>query len=393
MSVSFASYPRLLERAGILARAGFGKGLPAILPWGQAIIDRLVTVFAETCARPGVAWRVPSALVDAEAFDAEVESFGGYDDLSRVVVNGRRVVVRADACVDNLRWLLRRSTPLPEVLGVYEGFRPVKGSTPPLFRDRRIWPFLQLSRLAPSSERRERLAEIAAGLRRFFALMALDVDIVEHGPWKQYSRNRIDAVLQLPGGAPTVVAIAFEVGDAYRQAAGVPADTDAYDIGLTEKVIAVAGMMHSSDRYFVLPTALAPVEAVVAVPDVAAWTGRRWGGRRVLVVEARAGWESPWVRRGVPVLVQVTGDRVRARTGGVWRALSDASDLERLLVDHDDMLRANAMRPDRPYVQMLCERCAARGAMVASVLPLEQGVCGCGDIAVRRLYSETGAFY
>jgi hypothetical protein len=396
-------HTRTLERAEIIAPAGPGKGLPLLLPWGLAVLRTIVDRFAQAFARLyPLRFRAPSLLREAEGYDREVAPFGGFEGVYRIDGASGAHVVRPDAAVDNLsvaRDAVREGWD-GAVLALYEGFRRVSGATPALFRDRRIWPFVQLSRLAPISRCREEAEAILGALASFFSDMRLPVEWVAHGPWKSYARQRYEAVIVLPDGTPTVAAMFYVVGDAYRAAAGIDERWQAFDIGISEKIAALFALLSPPERGLALPSLASPVRVVIATPGAESQAAAAAQGFDALLVDADdSEWPQRWRNRGVPVLVERRGTRQRVCTPlSGWRRWPEGTSLAAVLEEYDRQLAELFARPARRFAstwfRAYCKSCLPRQGIRASAIPETTHACSsCGAPGARYLIHPGSQFY
>ncbi|MEN2989772.1 hypothetical protein WG926_15755 [Tistrella sp. BH-R2-4] len=353
MSQTGSSYVPDLVRGGVIADGGYGKGMPIMRAWGLKLAERMVALFADRMAmgRPILVNR-PGMLVEGDRYRAEVDTFGGFDFLYELNWAGHDVVARPDGAVANLAMAVRsRAGGGPAtVLSCFQGFREIRGWTPPLFRDRLIWPFVQFNDLVPAAEAGAETAALLDRMIGFFDTLALPVRIIDMGPWKNYARRLYNVVGHLGDGSPTTLAMIFIVGDAYRHHAGVPEGLEAFDAGLTEKVLSMVLMRHRDQDGLCLPSALAPIQIAVegdptALPD---WLRPGLDTLRVATPAGRGNgpWRRLW-RQGVPLHLRAgrRGLRLRERCGG-WSDLTPSVDLHDRLAAHDATLAARAVASD-----------------------------------------------
>lgn len=395
-------YTEQLERADIIASPGAGKGLPMLLPWGLGVLRRLTDAFASelACLYP-LRLRAPRLLRDADGYDAEVAEFGGFDGVYRLRHGSSASIVRPDAAVDNLIEARRAAEAGWDgaVLSVYQGFRAVKGLTPPLFRDRCIWPFIQMNRLVRAAHVERASLDVVHALLRLFESLGIWVRVVCQGPWKSYARRLYEAVAILPDGRPTVVAMFYVVGDSYRRAAGISSEWEAFDIGISQKPLAVLALGSGASSGVSLPSRLSPVHAVVA-SEAGSWPVQVPRDDNVLAVSLDIPeWPRAWQRRGVPILVESRGERVRCRlTLGRWQAWPREHSFDDLVAASDRLLlqrsAAIAEAHAERWFRVLCSACRPAQGICADVVPAETGACAsCGRTGRLSLVLDAAQFY
>jgi len=392
-----------LEQAGLVSSLGYGAGFPVLLPWGQQAVARLVQLFGD-CLTDAVLgewceWE-PELLVDEATYDAQMGGAGDFDNVYRLEYRGRRWVLRPDAAVDGLCRAMAAAGPsgAGSAFCVYTAHRNLHGSCTPMWRDRAIWPVMQLDIVSPGDRADAVGDSVRAGLDRFFEALGLPILRVDMGSWKGYARRRLDWVLATERAAPTVLAMAYTVGDAFRAVVGVPEDYEAFDVGLTAKPLAtLVRLVEDGDR-FVLPPAIAPAHVVVAGAgrDVLPASTTL----RVAHVDGRArNWRRLWAERGVPVLLDFdAGGRAEQLVGNRdWEPWNPASSLDDLV---DEACRSTPVGtppwsnegPSR--FAALCGTCAAVHVLHAAVVPPAGAPCEqCGREGSLRLVADVDQIY
>lgn len=402
-------YGRRLVESEMIAPTGYGKGLPVYLPWGLRIASRMAEVFQEELCASDALIRRPEMLIQENEFDLEVADLGSYDSVYRIQVEGRPRIVRPDAAVENLATLGNK---VGAVLSVYQGFRRVRGATPPLFRDRCIQPFIQLNRIVSRDDAPQWTRRIVSGLTRFFERLCLPVRVARVGRWKNYAADLFDVVLTLPGGRPTILAMAYVVGDPYRRAAGIGPDMVAFDVGITEKTLGALVLCRPQNEAMALPSSVSPVSVVVGAAKCEATDGgvaprlahdlRGGGSTSLLVVDVHSRhWWKAWARRGVPVIIEARGEgRTRRKlAGGPWERLRRGTDLESLLAEADrkvrrDFDRTTGAGASTDAFRFLCEHCMPPSGLRGTVVPEESGACAsCGLSGLLRFCVQAEQIY
>jgi prolyl-tRNA synthetase len=378
-------YTDRLIKAEVIAPVGYGKGLPVFLPWGMMIVRRLVELFKEEFSRGyRVEPHVPSTLVEAESYDLEVEDFGGYDNIYRLILDGREFVVRPDAAVVNLSRAVKSQQGRGDstTLSVFQGFRRIKGATPPLFRDRCIWPFVQLNRVVSAGRSQQAVEDIINALKRFFARLGLPVEIIRVGPWKNYARDLYDVVLIMPDGTPTILAMFFVVGESYRRAAGIPDDYEAFDVGLTEKNISALLLSRPDEDGILLSSHLSPVQVVIG-SETGTWPSSLPPEKVSFqcVPRSKKNWWKVWQHRGVPLLFDDDGQRVRFKSRlGDWSDYEPGTTVSELLALHDEQMmscysKGNDEARAKENFLPCCPECLPADRLTGEVVPTQVGLC------------------
>ncbi|MBD9653124.1 hypothetical protein IB267_32680 [Ensifer sp. ENS09] len=346
--ISRKYYSLLEETDIILPGSSTGKGFHFIRGWGAALLDRLVTHFeAAVSVNSNAKTRSRNVVISSELYDGEVAGFGGFDAVYRVELFGTQSVLRPDAALAGLKELVGRpeNEDPRETIAVFQGFRSVKGGTPTLFRDRFIYPFVQYNRLVRASSVNKETQRAIDALVSFFDSLCIPVRVLDFGPWKNYAKRLLAVVSHSGTGAPTILAMFFVVGDVYREMAGIPASHEAFDIGITEKVLGFCVLLHRAND-LQLPSSISPAQVVVH--GDASGFGDLPYDNRIRIVFTNLPQEEAlkvWVgRRGAPLFV--TQGRRKRRVfsrSRQWEDFDESSDLSRLLRREDDALTQAAV--------------------------------------------------
>lgn len=344
------AYYQLLESSHVIVPGSADvKGFHLLRGWGIELLEQIVSLFSCTMrSADNTSLAQVKLLIPAETYESEVREFGGFEGVYRVYSAGAPFVLRPDAALEGIRELVQRQRVEPgpyERLTVFQGFRSIRGSTPTLFRDRFIFPFVQFNSLIDSRDCDRGIKTTIDKLLLFFNAICIPVRIVDFGPWKKYGRRLFAAVTHSSNGEPTILAMFFIVGDVYRKIANVPVDVEAFDIGITQKILATILLAHRTQGLR-LPSSIAPVQ--LAVHESAAGlldSLPQAAGFRIKVVgEPSQVSFKLWVqRRGVPLFITADGRNPRIFCGRLgWRDYDDTTNVSDLLQLWDSFLLANA---------------------------------------------------
>ncbi|QCL82905.1 hypothetical protein CFBP5877_27740 (plasmid) [Agrobacterium tumefaciens] len=342
-------YYRLLEdNEIILPGSNNAKGFYFIRGWGSDLLDALVKHFeASISISPEVTSRSPKLVVNSDLYDGEVAGFGGFDGVFRLNWFGSQCVLRPDAALGGLRELVGRlgdGNPR-DTLAVFQGFRNVKGGTPTLFRDRFIYPFVQYNRLVKTSDVGTETEGAIGALVGFFDSLGIPVRVLDFGPWKNYAKRLFAIVSHSKTGSPTILSMFFIVGDIYRELAGIPDAYEAFDIGITEKVLGFCVLLHRANG-LQFPSSISPAQVVVQ-GDFGDF-GDLPRDKQLRIVFTDLPQEEAfrvWImRRGVPLLLTKgrRSTRIFSRSRR-WEDFHSSFDLAGLLKREDNALTEAAM--------------------------------------------------
>ncbi|QMU78218.1 hypothetical protein GXW83_23460 [Streptacidiphilus sp. PB12-B1b] len=409
-------YHRALVDAGIVAQGGFGSG---ITPWrglGLGVARRMVDTFVEQVGRDFPVARTEHPFLNRR--DAYEQVFPQYANIYRLPAPTQVQpdwVLRADNLHLNVEWLRwhRHQGPVVATGGL---LRQLRGSGTPLFRERYIWPAVQLNHLLPAGEGAATLEAYRQVLERTFAAFGLPVLTIATDALSSYGEVCHLTVSCLRDGRPTVLATTYLMASRYREALGVTGDL--VDIGFTGKVLALVSM-HQLDRGGLgLPSVLAPVQAGILAPQGAAgldaWTSSLGGIRTQRIAVAgdvpfrRRRAERGLARTGTPLAYGVRPDgswRVGRRAPSCYAAtppFPDADAVRAELGAYDrrqlDAARARLRRSVEGggLVRGVCDGCAAarRVPVFGRMVPRRRARCThCAAPGSDHFVSEQGRFY
>lgn len=325
-------------------------------------------------------------------------------------------VLKPDNMVASVRALGgRQSEPIVAVGGL---LRRYAGAVEPLFRERYIWPAVQMTQIVPASDCELLLDLHQTALEALMHDLALPVVSVRVEGLSAYGSRCYLTVGCLPDGRPTVLSTSYVMSSRRRSA--LHARGEVLDVGFTGKLLALVAMHHRDHRGIALPSQLAPVQIAV-VGTAESGFAPRWlhelrdVGLRVVpqqenLASVRRRWraERRWHRSGAPLVITCNG----LATGVLTRRLPlDRTPLDRRfgaakvhaeLDGYDVRLRTlteqrfRRVFTDRRLLRTYCRDCStSRGLAVFGVVtPHRAGACElCSRPGSVVLVSERGRFY
>ncbi|MFD8248517.1 hypothetical protein [Nocardia sp. NPDC059691] len=400
-------YERLLAEAQIITPTTYTAGLPVWRERGlvaaRLLIDRYTQEVSEHLGKPLLVehpFTLPAAPYRA--------IFEEYQNIYRAEVPDiGQAVLRPDNMHANVDLLRRTAGPGP-VIATGGLLRSMRRGASPLFRDRYMWPAVQLNQLVPPSDSRSVLDVHQSVLERTFRAAGLPVVSVQTDALSSYGRTCYLTVSCLPDGRPTVLSTSYIMSDRYRSALG--GSDDVIDIGFTGKVIALIALHHWDSHGLQLPTSLAPTQVGVItdgeIPSIDA--AYQQSGLRVSILRTRQRQraERRLFRIGVPVLVGLHRDggvrltsraplkREQYRTAPAPHLLRDE------LAAYDDRLLSRAQRRfdrglrDTALLRGMCRSCATSAPVFGWTIPDRLRECGdCGLPGREALVAPSGRFY
>jgi prolyl-tRNA synthetase len=417
------TYERALVQAGFIAPGGYARGMPAWRERGLLAASLLVDIFVRQLSPRPLAVKHPF-LVDAAAYD---RVFGSYRNVYSTTWPGHDcpVVLRPD----NLHLSVETAS-LPDLRGPvlsHDGIlRTLVSAAAPLFRDRYIWPAVQVNELVDPKESADVLDRYRRAVEAMLAAVCLPCVTVRTETLASYARLSYLAVSCLPGGTPTVVATLFVMADKFK----VALDTarDVVDVGFTGKVLGVVALHHRDSRGLALPSSISPVQIGVvddgvSLPSATSAANEllaRLAERRLRVAVAwhrsgsrsRARAERAFHRMGTPIVVGfgpgLRDPRIALRLPQRWESLDGArapdtlAAVEQRLHRHDVELHRLASERFRRGMRESgtlanwCLTCTAERKVPVFGWTVPDAIgacCGCGGIGHEALVTRDGRFY
>ncbi|MDT0266828.1 hypothetical protein RM844_11050 [Streptomyces sp. DSM 44915] len=412
------AYLRALTEAELVAPGGYFSGSTVWRERGLACVELLVDAYLRRLAEFSDPERVEHPFLLPRGPYREV--FPDYRNVysTRPARDHRPSwVLRPDNLDASVRALTAagHDGPLVAVGGLLRHFR---GPVQPLFRERYIWPAVQVTHLVPAGEALATLDRHQRALEDFLADLALPVVSVTTDAHPGYGVPCHLTVTCLPDGRPTVLSTSYLMSEERARALGV---LDAVlDIGFTGKLLALVAGHHRDPRHLLLPSRLAPVQVGVthqgdgqAPPEVADWL-RRLAAQGVRVASTGAAplrghrrrAERRWLRSGAPLVVTHGRTTTLTRRLPLRRdpvdALPEDAALRAELAASDRRLRAHTDRRfrralwDSDLLRTVCDTCAARHRLpvLGHLTPPRTGPCStCSGTGAVVLVSEAGRFY
>ncbi|MDI5970932.1 hypothetical protein POF50_016545 [Streptomyces sp. SL13] len=413
-------YVRALEAAEFIMGPPAVKGTPM---WRGRGVDAVRLLVDDYLAL--VRERFPAEVVEHGFLASQADNrrvFGEYGNVYELtdVPGDPDAQFRSDNIVASIARLERDRSAGP-LVAIGAIMRHFPGSTPPLFRDRLVWPVVELNQLVEAEQADGVLDFHRSVVERMLWDIGIPSITVCTDELAGYGKVTYLVVTALPNRRPTVLATLYVLADGLRSALGPRREI--IDIGFTGKVLATAAMLHMDARGLALPSTIAPVQlGVTAAPQSDPATCERWltglraAGLRCEVRQAgdssrsRARAEEYWHRTGTPLVIGLdrSPDAVTLCTRFPLHRVPlgelPAPERVRDLLDrHDTTLRSRSRRllentvERNGHLRTLCPPCAARPgvAVFGHVVPAKPGDCQeCGDEAGQPLFlSEEGRFY
>lgn len=411
------TYHRALVDAGLVSSGSYGRGIPVWrergLQMAQHMVDMAVDQF-RSVGEPVVlehSFLMPAAEY-RRVFPDYSNAYGTTD--ARVV---DECVFRPDNLVASVGWLQQSGHrgPLVAVGGL---LRVLSGPAAPLFRDKHIWPSVQINQLVRRAESEATLDQYQAAIERVINGLGLPAVSIRTDALSHYGRVCYLAITCLPDGRPTVAATTFLMAERYRAALAV--DQEVIDVGFTGKLLATAALHHRDLRGLALPSSVAPTQ-VGLIPGGQRRFDDRWldslrsANLRVDVADGceprfrRQRAEGRFFRQGTPLVVGVRDAdsvvRVARRkplNRHPRRGLPGPRTLVSDLADHDERIRRVANQRfhrglrSSGRLRGACSRCidSTNLPVFGEVTPTRPRPCWlCRDAGEEVLVSEDGRFY
>ena len=411
------AYVRALERAEFVMGGPRMKGIVVWLGNGLSAVRQLVEAFVNLVGRqyaPSVVER--GFLADPTDYRAVFGSYKNVYEVDSAEPQFGGKLFRPDNLVSTVAELRAVDSNEPRI-SIGGLLRRFDGQTMPLYRDRHIWPAVQLTQRVSPSDAVSLLDHYRVLVEELCGMLGLATVTVRTSEMADYGKITDLVVTALPDGRPTVLATLYVLADRLRTALGD--EKDIIDVGFTGKLIATCAMMQRDASGLVLPSVLAPVQVGVTagpatdLPRLRSWLEKTAaGGVRTathVATGVRNRAERRWHALGVPLVIGLDrggpGD-VRAvvrapRTRSVLAGMPDLTAVRRELAGHDARLLTTgqkqfdaAMCAGR-HVRNLCPDCSAGLPVFGELVPIIAVRCAsCGSAHGRRLFiSEPGRFY
>jgi len=417
--MSSLPHVQVLEAAGFIAGPPTIKGIPLWRTAGIRSVRLLIDIFLDLAASREDLTVVEHPFLASTVANREV--FGSYDNIYELLdlPEHPSTQFRSDNIVSSVHRIRSADRDDP-VVSVGTVVRRTPGKTVPLFRDRSVWPVIELNQRASSQQASEMLDFYALVIEDLLWSIGIPSVTVQTPALSSYGKKTYLTVTALPDKRPTVLATLYILADEIRSALGVREDL--IDVGFTGKLLGTAAMLHVDARGLLLPSTIAPVQVGVTLAANGErsrseqWLAalRRSGIRCEISTEngvnGRARAERAWHRRGVPLVigldrspgsVTICARKPLVRTEllnlpgprQVWDLLSVA---DARLRDCAREVFDSAME-DGGHLRSLCRRCAdAAGlAVFGHVVASAPAHCEqCSDVPAQRLFvSNEGRFY
>ncbi|MEU3017492.1 hypothetical protein ABZ635_08895 [Nocardiopsis sp. NPDC007018] len=413
-------YLRALHDARFLAPGGYFLGSSIWREAGLRSVDLLISCYVDLLSEfsePEVTEH--PFLMRESLYRAVFATYGNVVTVDLSERGSQRHVLRPDNMPASVDTLIADGRPGP-LVAVGGLLRRFNGQVAPLFRERYIWPAVQVTHMVERGRGEELLDRHQRALESLLTALALPVLSIRTDALSDYGHPCYLTVTCLPDGRPTVLSTSYLMSERYRSALGV--EQDVLDIGFTGKVLAVVALHHRDHRGLALPSAVAPTQIGLIheehrrlehhrMRDSLTASGLRTTLRTVHRDDRRrrSTAERGAHRLGAPLVVHDLGasehtlltQRLPIRRSTI-RSAPGVKTFEEALHEHDERLLSHAVRRFKrslgrgELLRPLCNTCVVerKPPVFGWVTPVEERACAhCGRSGRMAFISDQGRFY
>lgn len=334
-------YRKVLFDADVLDQRFPLKGCNVWKGYGTKIMDNIMNILEDLLDESDHEKTYFPLLIPEDVFSKESKHLKGFEDqvfwVNKAGANEltKKLVVRPTsetAMYQMFPLWVRSHADLPiRVYQTVSVFRYETRSTKPLIRDREIWPFNEAHTLHATPDEAEEQVKIGVEIyRELFRRLALPYLLVRKPTWELFPGAVMcfEFYTMMPDGKLLETGSVNNLGQSFSKVFDITFEKEdgthdhAYQTcyGQSERLLASVIAIHSDDHGLVLPSSIAPIQAVIVpisytgdaekVTDYVATVEKRLqeGGFRVtLDSSAMTPGEKyyHWERKGVPIRVEV----------------------------------------------------------------------------------------
>ena len=412
------TYIKKLEDARIINEKGYGKGLPIWYQEGIILVNNIFNLFKECLKAEINDFYILDFdnIIEKSVYDNVYGDINSYDSIYTFKENNRDYLIKSDAMPLNISYLLEATEKKP-ALTLTSVARNETGSTKALFRDRNIWPVIQLNNVIKDQEINSFLEKLTKVYQNFFEKLCLPTLFVDAGELHNYATSQRYFLTALDNLDFTKSGMIFQLSKNFKE--NFNTNYEIIDSGFSEKVIALMAILHSDQYGLRIPSTVAPKQITIAsvIEDnelLMAQVQKKLDNQSLRyninkdnnnIKKIKKQWE----KEGTPLLVVLEEHEIvlymRSSRKKTVLTLETLCNLSSFLVAHDKALFSKANKylelieiGESPNDQLtfICNECKDNNYnFFGYIYPSKEGLCNiCNkNKGVKSVLSTRGRFY
>lgn len=257
------NYIKKLEDARIINEKGYGKGLPIWYKEGINLVNNIFNLFKECLKVEINDFYILDFdnIIEKSVYDNVYGDINSYDSIYTFKENNKDYLIKSDAMPLNISYLLETTEKKP-VLTLTSVSRNETGSTKALFRDRNIWPVIQLNNVIKDHEIDSFLEKLTKVYQNFFEKLCLPTLFVDAGELQNYATNQRYFLTALDSLDFTKSGMIFQLSRKFK--GNFNTNYEIIDSGFSEKIIALMAILHSDQYGLMIPSTVAPKQVTIS---------------------------------------------------------------------------------------------------------------------------------
>ncbi|WP_237385401.1 hypothetical protein [Xenorhabdus sp. Sc-CR9] len=226
-----------LEESEFLYKLGYGKGIPVYSSFGIHTIERFIETFKMLLLENNIYFyenRVEK-LIDKDYFHRVYLNINEYTD-ENILFNNDYIM--SDALISNLRYLMSESA--EEDKSVFSSsaiFRYKTSKLIPLYKDRYIYPVVQLDRKVKGKNVHAYIEQLKHLYLCFFREIGIDIFFLEAEEVPYYAKYELYFITGEGNGCFTKLGMVYVLSDEFKKNLGVSLDEELVDSGFSGRTL------------------------------------------------------------------------------------------------------------------------------------------------------------
>jgi len=401
-------YKKILEETETVELEGYGKGLPIWRPYGMQIMKNIVNRFIDHLYdKIKFEFVEHPMLIPKEEYLDLFENIE-FENLYTLDFNGRKYILKPDSLQFNFDYIFKHG--IDAVLSIGTGYRYETGITPPLFRDRHIWPFVQFNHVIEAEEVEQTLLTHTNILSSLFEDLCLPHFFVDSGKKRNYGLHQINGMSFLDTDELTIISMSYVLSESFSHHFNTRKKL--IDTGFTEKLLAMCALLNIDEKGLILPSLIAPYNVVCfdrnerpVSKDIIESTSQ--DNLRVYSDNSSRNIKRKfdiWEKKGVNILILTDGnsiEKVVRRYDKKAEPFTSVRRLSEILKENDEFLRTRNRRfmeklnseNQEYYLQAFCKDCSLETTVFGEIFPHKTAICECGKIGLEYLVTYDKKIY
>lgn len=254
-----------LEESGILFPGGYGKGLPVYSSVGLGVINQFIDTFRNELKRSNIKDVLElkhKTLIEKNAF---INAYKGINDYTDEIVEYNGHLILSDILIESVAKLNNtHGSKGGSVLSVSSVFRDKNDKLIPLFKDKNIFPVVQIDQIIQEEDFYDNIDELKRIFKNFFRKIGIKVAFLEAKEVPKYADYELYFITH-HNGKLTKLGMVYALSKQFKRNLKIDERFNFFDSGFSGKALYKSLELSSScSGEFLIHPNIANVDLLIA---------------------------------------------------------------------------------------------------------------------------------